>query len=55
MYPHDMMANTFVFYRHHYPHGVEESRDTHRFKTLAEAEKFAETMRQVERFHRNPG
>jgi hypothetical protein len=42
-----------VFYRHHYPNGVEESRDTHRFKTLAEAEKFAETMLQVERFYRN--
>jgi hypothetical protein len=44
-----------VFYWHHYPKGVEESRDTHRFSTLAEAEKFAETMRQVERFYRNPG
>ena len=44
-----------VFYRHHYPNGVEENRDTHRFNTLAKAEKFAETMRQVERFFRNPG
>jgi hypothetical protein len=43
-----------VFYRHHYPNGVEENRDTHRFNTLAEAEKFAETMRQIERFYRNP-
>jgi hypothetical protein len=43
-----------VFYQHHYPAGVEETRDTHRFNTLAEAEKFAETMRQVERFYRNP-
>jgi len=40
-------------YRHHYPNGVEENRDTHRFNTLAEAEKFAETM-QLERFYRNP-
>jgi hypothetical protein len=44
-----------VFYRHQYPIGVEETRDTHRFNTLAEAEKFAETMRQVEQFYRNPG
>jgi hypothetical protein len=44
-----------VFYRHDYPNGVEETRDTRRFNTLAEAEKFAETMRQVERFYRNPG
>jgi hypothetical protein len=43
-----------VFYRHDYPNGVEETRDTHRFNTLAEAEKFAETMRRVERFYRNP-
>jgi hypothetical protein len=42
-----------VFYRHHYPNGIEETRDTHRFNTLAEAEKFAETMRQTERFCRN--
>ena len=42
-----------VFYRHEYPNAVEETRDTHRFNTLAEAEKFAETMRQVERFYRN--
>jgi hypothetical protein len=44
-----------VFYRHSYPNGVEETRDTHRFNTLAEAEKFAETMRRLERFYRNPG
>ena len=44
-----------VFYQHHYPGGVEETRDTHRFNTLAEAEKFAETMRQAEQFYRNPG
>jgi len=43
-----------VFYRHQYQMGVEETRDTHRFNTLADAEKFAETMRQVERFYRNP-
>jgi hypothetical protein len=43
-----------VFYRHHYPHGVEETRDTHRFASLAEAEEFAETMRRVERFYHNP-
>jgi hypothetical protein len=42
-----------VFYRHQYPNAVEETRDTHRFNTLAEAEKFAETMRQVERFYSN--
>ena len=44
-----------VFYRHQYPNAIEETRDTHRFKTLAEAEKFAETMRQTERFYRNLG
>jgi len=44
-----------VFYRHYYPRGVEETRDSHRFNTLAEAEKFAETMRQVERFYRDLG
>jgi hypothetical protein len=43
-----------VFYRRLYPGGVEETRDTHRFNTLDEAEKFAETMRQVERFYRKP-
>jgi hypothetical protein len=42
-----------VFYRHRYPNGVEETRDTRRFNTLAEAEKFAEAMRQAERFYRN--
>ena len=42
-----------VFYLHHYPNGVEETRDTRRFNTLAEAKKFAETMRQVERYYRN--
>jgi hypothetical protein len=47
--------NFRVFYGHHYPSGVEETRDTRRFNTLAEAEKFAETMRQTERFYRNPG
>jgi hypothetical protein len=44
-----------VFYRHQYPNAIEETRDTHRFNTLAEAEKFAETMRQTERFYRDPG
>ena len=44
-----------VFYQHHYLSGLEETRDTHRFNTLAEAEKFAETVRQAERFYRNPG
>jgi hypothetical protein len=48
-------AIVVVFYQHHYPNGVEETRDTRRFNTLAEAERFAETMRQVERFYRNPG
>ena len=43
-----------VFYGHHYPNGVEETRDTHRINTFAEAEKFADTMRQVERFFRHP-
>jgi hypothetical protein len=43
-----------VFYRHDYPSGVEETRDTHRFNTPAEAEKFAETMRKTERFYRDP-
>ena len=43
-----------VFCQHHYPNGIEETRDTHRFNTLAESEKFAEKMRQVERFYRNP-
>jgi hypothetical protein len=43
-----------VFYRHQYPHGVEETRDTHRFASLSEAEEFAETMRRVERFYHNP-
>jgi hypothetical protein len=43
-----------VFYRHHYPIGVEETRDMRRFNTPAQAEKFAETMRQVERSYRNP-
>jgi hypothetical protein len=42
-----------VFYRHHYPNRVEETRDTRRFNTLAEAEKFAEAMRQTERFYRD--
>jgi hypothetical protein len=44
-----------VFYRHQFPSGVEETRDTHRFNTLAEAETFAETMRKVERCYRNLG
>jgi hypothetical protein len=44
-----------VFYQHHYPSSVEETRDPHRFNTLAEAEKFAETMRKAERCYRNLG
>jgi hypothetical protein len=43
-----------VFYRHHYPNGVEETRDTHHFRTFADAEEFVETMRRAERFYRNP-
>jgi hypothetical protein len=55
MYPHDGMANTFASSTGTtILMGVEETRDTRRFNTLAEAEKFAETMRQVERFYRNP-
>ena len=41
-----------VFYRHHYPVELRKLA-TRRFDTLAEAEKFSETMRQTERFYRN--
>jgi hypothetical protein len=42
-----------VYYQHDYPHGTVETRDTRRFKSLAEAEEFAETMRRMNRIYTN--
>ena len=40
-----------VYYQHHYPKGVEETRDTRRFNSLEEAEQFAENMRRANRIY----
>jgi hypothetical protein len=41
-----------VYYQHHYPKGIEETRDPRRFNSLEEAEQFAETMRRANRIFR---
>ena len=44
-----------VYYQHDYSHGTVENRDPRRFNSLAEVEKFAETMRRANRIYMDLG